>query len=342
MDFALQRVSTAQVSGVVTRPDGSPAGGATLQMTAVASNAPFSSDAPAPINATASSDGSFRISQVTPGDYRLIAKAPVAISPPPAPGAGGFVVSPGNTQPSLWSQSDVSVTGSDITGLRLSLAPGITIIGTVTFDGTSKPPTDLTKIQVWLKMPNLPQRPGTPITSIAFVLPTFVRPNGSFEIANVVPGSYELVVSIASLTAGWSARSAMMGERDLLDGQSEISREAAASGLAITFTDHQAELSGTLQSDSGAPAADVFVVVYAADRKFWGPAARRVRAVRPDADGHYSIADLPPGDYLMSAVVDIDQDEWQNPAFLDTLVGTSVKISLGDGEKRVQDVKIGG
>jgi hypothetical protein len=345
VDFSLQRVLTTVVEGTVTRPDGSPAAGANIQITPVTAGGLFASDAPRSITATSGPDGTFRVRQLTPGDYAIVAKAPLTPPPPAAPGgqAGPTFVSPGNSAPSLWAQADISVAGNDLSSISLRLEPGATIVGKVVFEGASAPPSNPGSVQLWLRPPGLPTRPGAPINTPAYRQPVFSRADGTFEIGNILPGPYQLTATInGAENSGWWARSAMMGERDLLDGQTLITRDAAGSALIVTFSDRHTELSGALQTAGGAPVSDVFVIAYAADRKLWGIAARRVRAVRPDADGRYSIKDLPPGDYLISAVTDVDQDEWQDPAFLEKLLGASVKITIADGEKKVQDLRLGG
>jgi hypothetical protein len=338
LDFSLQRASTSIVEGVVSRPDGLPAARATLQLTAAMPPGPFAELSPVVINATAGPDGTFRITQVTPGDYKLVATAPASAA---APRVDTGVVRPGNVEPALWAQADVSVAGIDVIGLAVRLEPGMTIAGKVVFEGGTKPMADLTKIQVWFKPPNLPTRPGVPINSLNFVTPVSVRANGTFEILNVIPGTYQPSVSLSgSDAAAWWPKSAMLGERDLLEGLIEIARDAPTS-LVVTLSDRRTELSGFLQAASGAPASDVLVIAYAADRKFWVPSARRVQAVRPDADGRYVIRDLPAGEYLVTAVTDVDQDEWQDPALLDKLVAASAKVTIAEGEKKVLDVRLG-
>jgi hypothetical protein len=132
----------------------------------------------------------------------------------------------------------------------------------------------------------------------------------------------------------------MLGERDLLEGQMEIGRTTES--VVVTLSDRRAELSGTLQTASGDAVSDVFVIAYAADRKFWLPQARRVQAVRPDANGHYAMPSLPSGDYMVTAVTDVDQDQWQDPGFLDALETGSLKATIADGEKKVLDLQLGG
>ena len=166
----------------MTRPDGSPAGGATLQVTAVVPAGAFASGSPLQLNATSLPDGTFRINQVTPGEYRLIARAP-ADPRPPAPPTGGLVT-PGPTGPQLWATSDLSVAGSDVTGVTLALEPGFTVAGSIRFvSETLKPPADLTRLRLALVPPSMvSSRPGTAITSIAFTAPVTLRADGSFEL----------------------------------------------------------------------------------------------------------------------------------------------------------------
>lgn len=340
LDFALQRVATSVVSGIVTRSDGASATGASIQMTAVWNNAPFAPESPLTLSATAGPDGAFRIPQVTPGEYRIEAKALVQ-APPPQSGGGAFV-SPGNSAPALWAQADVSVVGRDVEGVALRLEPGMTMTGKVVFEGTAAPPADITKFRLWLRSAGLPTKRGAPINRLSFVSPVNARADGTFEIMNVTPGAYQLAAtSTIPADALWAARSAPLGERDLLDGFVEVARSSTPT-VIVTFTDRRTELSGALQTATGAPASDVLVIAYAADRKFWLPSARRVQATRPDVNGRYVIRDLPAGDYFICAVTDIDQDEWQDPVFLEKLLAGSAKVTIAEGERKSFDLRLGG
>jgi hypothetical protein len=323
LEFALQRVPTSIVEGVVSRSDGQSAAGTTVQMTALAPPGPFAADSPLILQGTAGPTGSFEIPQVPPGDYTLVARA----------GAGAAA---------LWGSTRVTVNSADVTGLAIAVEPGATISGRVRFDGTTaNPPADLTRIRVTL-MPEavLTQKPGTPIRTIAFSPGVALRADGSFEVSGVPPGAFALQFNPID-AASWWGRSAVLGERDLFDGLIEVGR-ASMTGVVVTFTDTRSELSGTLQTASGAPASDVFVVAYATNPAMWGPRARRVQAVRPGVDGGFSLKDLPPGEYYLSAVTEVEQEELQEPKFLEELVKASIKISIGEGEKKVQDLRMGG
>jgi len=69
---------------------------------------------------------------------------------------------------------------------------------------------------------------------------------------------------------------------------------------------------------------------------------RRVRNLRPAADGRFSVSGLPPGDYLIGAVTDVQNGEWNDPDFLAILAGAAVRVSLAEGVMTTQDLRLSG
>jgi hypothetical protein len=63
---------------------------------------------------------------------------------------------------------------------------------------------------------------------------------------------------------------------------------------------------------------------------------------RPATDGTFTIKGLPPGEYLLGAVLDLEPGEWNDPSVLEELVKSSAKISLREGETITQNYKVGG
>jgi hypothetical protein len=49
---------------------------------------------------------------------------------------------------------------------------------------------------------------------------------------------------------------------------------------------------------------------------------------------------LPPGGYRLVAVTDVEPGQWFDPAFLRGIVGASIAVPLGDGERRTQDLRV--
>ena len=63
---------------------------------------------------------------------------------------------------------------------------------------------------------------------------------------------------------------------------------------------------------------------------------------RPANDGHYTVAGLPAGDYRVAALTDVESGEWNDPGFLAGLVDASIKVTLVEGQKTSQDLRLAG
>jgi len=132
-----------------------------------------------------------------------------------------------------------------------------------------------------------------------------------------------------------------VNDRDILDHPLEIGATSSAlSGVVLMFSDRHSELSGALTTSSGAPASEFLVIVYPVDRAYWRSNARRVKTTRPSSDGAFSFIDLPGGEYLVAALTDAEPNEWQNPSFLEQLVASSVKVTVADGQRVRQDLRL--
>jgi hypothetical protein len=65
-----------------------------------------------------------------------------------------------------------------------------------------------------------------------------------------------------------------------------------------------------------------------------------VRTTRPSASGEFVFEDLPPGEYFLTALTDIEPDEWQDREFLAALVSSSVRVTVGEAERRTQNIRL--
>jgi hypothetical protein len=134
-------------------------------------------------------------------------------------------------------------------------------------------------------------------------------------------------------------KGATIGGRDALDVPVDVRESTDAA--AITFTDQVSDLSGLVLDSAGQAAPEYTIVVFARDRNHWTPTGRRIRSTRPAADGKYSMPALPPGEYLVTAVTDLEPGEQYDPAFLDVLSRAALPITIGEGEKKTQDLRLG-
>jgi phenylpyruvate tautomerase PptA (4-oxalocrotonate tautomerase family) len=92
---------------------------------------------------------------------------------------------------------------------------------------------------------------------------------------------------------------------------------------------------------TGNPASSHVVIVFDVDSASWFFNSRRVAGIRPDADGRYTIRNLPRGEYYVVAFDDVEQGEWYDPSLLQRLTGVSKRISFSDVEKKSHDIVVG-
>jgi hypothetical protein len=134
----------------------------------------------------------------------------------------------------------------------------------------------------------------------------------------------------------------MLNGRDVSDAAFDVPPGEDVSGIVVTFTDRPSELSGHVLDAAGRPVGNFPIVVFSTDRTNWTLASRRVQLLRPSTDGKYTANGLPPGEYYICAVTEADENTLYDPSFLEILVPGAFKLTLGDGEKKVQDLRIGG
>ena len=135
-------------------------------------------------------------------------------------------------------------------------------------------------------------------------------------------------------------KTSVLRGQDALDQPVDIRPNQDITDGVITLTDRSTEISGKILAPTGQPAPEYFIIVFSADSASWIPQSRRIQQVRPAHDGKFTFRNLPPGDYLIGAVTDVEQGQWFDPEFLKQLVTASIKIALADGEKKVQDIRL--
>jgi hypothetical protein len=86
------------------------------------------------------------------------------------------------------------------------------------------------------------------------------------------------------------------------------------------------------------------LVLFSVDRNHWvGTTGRRVRSMmRPNPDGTYVFSNLLPGTYCLAVLTDLEPQDLNDPAFLDQLLPAGIRVTLMEGDKKVQGLKLAG
>jgi protocatechuate 3,4-dioxygenase beta subunit len=266
------------------------------------------------LRAVTRSDGTFSISNVTPGKYIIIARADGGPNAPPRTAM----------QPLVVAGEEVNV--------ALTPVPGVQIGGTITFEAAGAPPSN--GFSGFRVMP-VPLGATAALPGGRGGRPGDIGQNGQFSISDVMPGLYSIR---ASAPRGWTMKAVYMEGRDVTDSPIEVKSENLT-GLNVIFSDRISSLNGSVRDARGNPVSNVTVIVFPADERLWFPQSRQITTARTDQSGAYKLASIPAGDYLVVAVDDVEQGEWFDPAFLDQIRGSAAKVRIEEGDQHVQDLK---
>ena len=223
-------------------------------------------------------DGSFRTGRVGPGTYVL-----ELVRDNFAPGATGDTI----------GFAIVTVTASDVSGVRVEVRPDSTLTGRFRFE------SDNPGAEVPLQ-----------INVIAFLaldgasIPIHGQPEtGSvrtFILRNVFgPRVLRFGYRLAPGSSWWPSRVLLDG-KDVTNVPTDFSQHPDAQ-LEVVFTQYPARLAGIVTNAEGREVDGAWVMVTGSDAVSWQPWATTSQVVRANATGRYVVT-LPAGTYRINAV----------------------------------------
>jgi len=268
-------------------------------------------------------DGRFIVPPLTPGHYLLIGRA----------GENGAGELETLRSGMLYSGEVEFVLGDqDLSGIVLQFERGVSVSGRIV-PPAGATPGELGRVRLGMKAADTRASfaPAPPAASI--------QADGTFRFDGIGPGTWRVT---GVLPAGWSLRSAIVNGRDTLDAPLEVKSGQPVSDLRLTLTNRPTELTGTLSDAAGRPTSGYSMLAFSTDRSLWSAPRRVSGAVRLSSDGRYRIVGLPPGDYYLTAITDFDPVQLGDASFLESLITPSAKVTLGEGERKEFNLKIGG
>jgi 5-hydroxyisourate hydrolase-like protein (transthyretin family) len=305
-DLRITPVRAVPVSGVVIGPEGP------LPMTPVRLTSGNEEDLIQRNWLTASTDrgGRFGFPAVPTGNYRLRLRT----------GRGASVA---------WADLPLAVGIEPIVNLQVDAHEGWSVQGRVEFDGESAArPANNVEVQI----ERVDQDPGQPA-----IVSYRTNTAGEFASGRSLPGG-RYYVRVANSPRGWMFLGATVEGRDVSD--TPLSLTSSVHNIVVSFTDRWSGIQGSVQTSS-ARDGTALVLVFPTDQDLWGSSgtmARRVRSVRTQRTGEYSLT-VPPGDYYVVAVPDESAADWQDPDFMDAASRAAIRVRVGLGERKTQDLR---
>ncbi|HEV2419170.1 MAG TPA: carboxypeptidase-like regulatory domain-containing protein [Terriglobia bacterium] len=231
--------------------------------------------------------GDFEIDNVPPGSYRLVAQS---------------FARRGRTGALIAELPVELASGQNLSGLQLTLTPGVAVSGTVTADPS--PGFDLGSVVVRLISDSqnpLGGRPGGRVSR-----------DGKFVLQNVYPGKYQL--SVTPLAAPYYLKSATFNGADALDSGLTVPAGMTSGTLAISLGLDGGTLTGSVTGQDNKSAVDASVVLIP------DPPRRDrddlYKVTHTNAMGMFSLEGIAPGTYKVFSWENVENEEYKDPDFM--------------------------
>lgn len=303
VQFSFVRARLVRVSGTVVRPSGAPSAGLVLRLGSRSGDSTTIRHA-----GTVGPDGAFEISGVAPGDYWL----EVDSVDPQAPVEGASV--------------PITVTDEDLAGMVVVMTAGAAIGGTVVFEGNRPRPASFRLAAVPV---------GGTRQAIAALsrrdTGARVLDDGRFRIGDVTGR-----VLLQSEDDDWIVTSTIVDGEEHVDAVIDVAGRGAIEGVRVTVTNRHGSVRGRVADASDRPLADHVVAVLRTEQT--GIVSQRVRLVRTDPAGRFSISRLRPGTYVAGVAEDLEDNYHLSPAFQERLRSRGHGFVLREGDAMTLDL----
>jgi len=263
------------------------------------------------LSTTVTSDGTFTLTNVPPGDYLVQAL-----------GTRG----PG--RPAEFGVEQVSVTDRDPRPVTIKASAGAVLEGLIVVEG--QPQSRAATVSLVAVTFDIDRAPAIGQSTLA------VYRDGKFYLTGLY-GRARLALSTTS--EGWYLESVTIGGVDATHRGFDfgVAQETFRDAL-IQVSHATGVISGRVAGESGGPAGGCAVVVFSTDRERWFATSSYLKRAQSSPDGSFRVGGLPPGDYYVAAVDPeglVDSVEWQEPEALRALTSAARRVTLGEGESRV-------
>jgi hypothetical protein len=249
------------------------------------------------------------------------------ITDPALPGASPFT----STQPR--AQASVTVAGSDLDNVVLTIVAPVTLPGRFSIDGPDLSTlTGLDRIRVQLR----PSVDGIPSTSFLTAQPQAqpVSTDGTFKTDNVSPGEYR--VSVIALPPGYYVKEARLDQTDVLDQPMRFSGTVSGP-LDVVVSANGGQIEGTVVNDKQKPMPGIQAVLIPAR------GMNRIdlyKTASTDDKGHFMMRGITPGDYKIYAWEALEQNAWFDSDLLRQYEQKGKFQHIAEDAKEVVEVKV--
>ena len=241
----------------------------------------------------------------------------------------------------------VTVGGSDLDNVILTVRSGAALRGTFVLEDMSTPPPKAEQVRVTAIPVEFDSAPigqvrvtGIPVDFGSAPVgagppPSQTHADMTFEVTRL-SGMRRIFVSVSS--PNWALEKITLNGLDITDSPLDF-RTKDVEGVEVVLSSKVSRITGGVSDDKG-PVSDYALVFFPSDPTKWIDRSRFVMMARPTQHGRFDVRGLPPEDYLVIALPNIVGTEWQDPDFLQQVRPQATSFVLTEGESRALELKL--
>ena len=308
INMALTEMVSFTISGKVMAGDGKPASGARL----MSSRHPPEGDFGMMFGGGGvDPDGSFKLSNMLPGKYRLTANT--------------------NRDGKTESGSVIVEVGSeDLQHVYIALGNGAEVSGKIVVEGQSTQPIEPRQIRVML-VPDA----GPMMGGFFGGGPQETKDDLTFT-QNVAEGSMRFNVNLP--TGNFYLKSIRMEGRDVTDQAIDFKNNDRYHGVEVVISSQGSQLSGVVRKEEGGEVLrGATVVLFAADSERQSK-SRFTKTVQTDQQGSFVARGLVPGEYVVCALTNHESGAESDLSYLKEVEKLGKRVELAAGAAKTEDL----
>jgi hypothetical protein len=327
------------VTGTVLRSDGEVASGGSVSTRVVGTESFGGYDGAG--GTGIGQGGTFRLT-LAPGEYVLDAQ----VMTRQGPGVGP------NEQ--LFGSARINVGGGSVDNVTIMVGRGATASGRVVFEGSTPPPPSPGKARAPLYSPDGPGCRSAEATIAA---------DWTFKIEGLGGTCY---AQPSAMFGRWTLKAVTFRGQSLMDQPVTFETGQQYTNVQIVVTDKRTQMDLRVSGDDGQPTREYVALVFPLDKTKWTGPVRPVRVHAPPpmttmgtgpnartmtttmavpigsvvgaslpnsmnmAGLQERISGLPAGEYYVIALDDIETEDTQDPAVLERLTSSAIRVTLTD------------
>jgi len=319
IDFSLVPGRAITASGTAFDSQGRPLAGREVVLTQ-SMRAPGGMMMMSAFGTAIAADGTFKIPNITPGEYTLNVEASSDI--------GGAIVKESASVLIIANDTDIDT-------IAIQTSSGWSASGQISTETGAVPAVARDRVRITAK-PSNPDLGGPPRGPGGNADSGRVKDDWTFLVSGLF-GPARLHVDLPDTLV---LKSIVSDGRDITDAAVEARNGETLSNVQVLVSASVNSVAAQLVDGNGAPFADGTLIVFPVDADKWIEDSRWLRSARPDEDGKAQIRALPPGEYFAVAVEYVEDGMWNDPEYLDSIRRYAQRVTLGETGAQTVTLKV--